>query len=44
MYSREHKKQLSLQFLGFNSEALICINEQLLKEHYLIFKDAHEKT
>jgi len=36
MYRREHKKQLSLQFMGFNSEALIYINEQLLKEHYLI--------
>jgi len=39
MYRREHKKQLSLQFLGFNSEAFIYINEQLFKEHYLIFKE-----
>jgi len=28
MYRREHKKQLSLQFLGSNSEAIIYINEQ----------------
>jgi len=35
MYRREHKKQLSLQFLGFNSEAIFYINE-----HYLIFKEA----
>jgi len=40
MYRREHKKQLSLQFLGSNSEAIIYINEQLLKEYYLIFKEA----
>jgi len=40
MYRREHKKQLSLQFLGFNSEAIIYVSEQLLNEHYLIFKEA----
>jgi len=40
MYRCEHKKQLSLQFLGFNSEAIIYIYEQLLKECYLIFKEA----
>jgi len=31
-------KQPSLQFLGFNSEAIIYINEQWLKEHYLMKK------
>jgi len=39
VYRREHKKQLSLQVLGFNSEAIIYVNEQLLKEHYLIIKE-----
>jgi len=29
MYRCEHKKQVSVQFLGFNSEAIIYINEQL---------------
>jgi len=28
-----------MQFLAFNSEAIIYIYEQLLKKHYLIFKE-----
>jgi len=33
MYRREQKEQLSLPFLDFNSEAIIYVIEQLLKEH-----------
>jgi len=39
-YRREHLKQLSLQFLGFKSEAIIYVSGQLLKEHYLNLKEA----
>ncbi|XP_070141640.1 uncharacterized protein [Drosophila kikkawai] len=39
-YRRNNKKQLSLQLIGFESPALIYLNEQLTKHNYDIFKEA----
>ncbi|XP_070141560.1 uncharacterized protein [Drosophila kikkawai] len=39
-YRRNNKKQLSLQLIGFESPALIYLNEQLTKPNYDIFKEA----
>ncbi|KAL7725021.1 hypothetical protein ACLKA6_002984 [Drosophila palustris] len=39
-YRREHKQQLSLQLIGFESHVPFYVNEQLTKAHYEIFKAA----
>jgi len=39
-YCRAAKKQLSLHMIGFDSQAALYVNGQLLREHYVIFKEA----
>ncbi|KAH8349009.1 hypothetical protein KR084_008982 [Drosophila pseudotakahashii] len=39
-FRREAKQQLTLRLMGFDSDALIYLNEQLTKENYNIFKEA----
>ncbi|KAL7723512.1 hypothetical protein ACLKA6_000179 [Drosophila palustris] len=39
-YRREHKQQLSLQLIGFDTHVPFYVNEQLTKAHYEIFKAA----
>jgi len=38
-YWRTAKQQLSLELIGFDSQAVLYINKQLLKEHYMILKE-----
>jgi len=39
-YRRAAKQQLCLHMMGFDSQAALYVNEQLLREHYVIFKEA----
>jgi len=39
-YRRAAKQKLSLHMMGFDSQAALYVNEQLFREHYVIFKEA----